>query len=261
MTKPSRILDEEHGKRDDDHKLRIKPNRKMAWYSTQGPIRRLRRKRIAIGILLFISIYLFIKFLPEGVQRPSMRPVYTYPSEANEQKGRPPPRMGDITEVVGEKANKPTKPAAKDKKPVEFTTSLEPHGREPSATEPVKGEFNIAIGGWAKYWYDGQIRFQALRETLLASQRMGGNKWTNKNVLFAASNLKSAATLLPMACEMARRKKNNVHFAFLGRDEISMKELLEVNGVDPTCATFVSVHGKLRCSEKLLPQLTLSSRC
>ena len=96
MAKPPRVFDEELGKRDDDHKLRIKPNRKMAWYNPKASLRRLRRKRMAVGVAVLICLYLFIKFLPEGVDRQSNRPIYTHPPGSN---GRPPPRMGDVTEV------------------------------------------------------------------------------------------------------------------------------------------------------------------
>lgn len=90
-----------------------------------------------------------------------------------------------------------------------------------------------------KHWYNGQIKFYELATSLFAITK-GGTEF-NHNVLFAASNLKSAATLLPLACEMARWKRNDVHFAFMGRDEIPIKTLEEVNGITAACN--IRMHG------------------
>ncbi len=64
------------------------------------------------------------------------------------------------------------------------------------------------------------------------------------NKLFAAASLKSAATLLPIACEMGIRERNYVHFAFMGRDEILMDALEAVNGIGPECK--IMFHGMIR---------------
>ena len=61
-------------------------------------------------------------------------------------------------------------------------------------------------------------------------------------MLFAASNVKSVTILLPMACEMATFKRNSVHFVFVGRDEISMDILKEINGYTEDCD--IMFHGK-----------------
>ncbi|KAI7543023.1 hypothetical protein KC343_g16313, partial [Hortaea werneckii] len=53
----------------------------------------------------------------------------------------------------------------------------------------------------------------------------------NRNVLFSVSSLKSAANLIPMACEMARWDRNYVHFALHGRDSLPLQDILEINGV------------------------------
>lgn len=55
--------------------------------------------------------------------------------------------------------------------------------------------------------------------------------------------MKSAATLLPIACEMAMRERNFVHFAFMGRDDISMDILKSVNGITKECKLIF--HGTL----------------
>ena len=46
------------------------------------------------------------------------------------------------------------------------------------------------------------------------------------------SNLKSVSTLLPMVCEMSQWNRNHVHAAFLGREDIPLDDLLEINGID-----------------------------
>ncbi|KAL3955733.1 hypothetical protein ACCO45_011296 [Purpureocillium lilacinum] len=69
--------------------------------------------------------------------------------------------------------------------------------------------------------YNGPIKFYELAASLRAISSTGGTSVTNRNVLFAAASLKSAATLLPMACRMAYEKTTYVHFAFIGRSAIS----------------------------------------
>lgn len=176
-----------------------------------------------IGVVVLICLYVFVKFLPEGVDRKSTRPIYTHNRPVNnESKGRPPPRMGDVTEVVGGRSKKPA--------------------GKPTVSKPSKGGANTAMSEEDAYWYDGPIKFAALRNSLMAASAMGGNRWVTQNVLFASSNLKSAAMLLPMACEMSRQKRNNVHFAILGREDMSIADIQEINGVDESCA--VTMHGE-----------------
>ncbi|KAF7521932.1 hypothetical protein G7054_g12281 [Neopestalotiopsis clavispora] len=57
----------------------------------------------------------------------------------------------------------------------------------------------------------------------------------NRNILFAASSLKSAATLLPVACQMGQESRNYVHFALISRSDIDMEELQKINGIDEGC--------------------------
>jgi hypothetical protein len=63
----------------------------------------------------------------------------------------------------------------------------------------------------------------------------------NKNILFAAANLKSAALLLPMACQMGNELRNYVHFALVGGSGIDIDDLRAVNGIDESCQ--VIFHG------------------
>jgi hypothetical protein len=91
-------------------------------------------------------------------------------------------------------------------------------------------------------YYKGPLKFPELAETLRTIQGTGGSYERNKNILFTASSINSANTLLPMACKMASQDKNYVHFALMGRDEISIKELLQINGIDESCKIYM--HGR-----------------
>jgi hypothetical protein len=83
--------------------------------------------------------------------------------------------------------------------------------------------------------FDGPIKFLELAATLRTLTPMRGSLLRNKNVLFAAASLQSAAVLLPMACDMGRERRAHVHFALISRDPINIDELRRVNGVDESC--------------------------
>ncbi|RTE73992.1 hypothetical protein BHE90_011591 [Fusarium euwallaceae] len=87
--------------------------------------------------------------------------------------------------------------------------------------------------------YNGPFRFPELAKTLRNIQGTGGSYERNRNVLFAASSLKSVSTLLPMACQMSAQDQNHVHFAIAGRSEVPLKELLQINGIDDSCKLFL----------------------
>ncbi|PFH58386.1 hypothetical protein XA68_13727 [Ophiocordyceps unilateralis] len=82
---------------------------------------------------------------------------------------------------------------------------------------------------------DGPIQHMELLASIRALAATGSGLNRNRNVLFAAASLQSAATLLPMACSMARELHSYVHFAFMGRSDIPMQELLKINGIDQSC--------------------------
>lgn len=48
---------------------------------------------------------------------------------------------------------------------------------------------------------------------------------------------------MPIACEMGAKGRNDVHFAFLGREDIPMDTLKSVNGITKECE--VMFHGEL----------------
>lgn len=89
-----------------------------------------------------------------------------------------------------------------------------------------------------KHYFNGPIEFYKLASSLHSSVNTMGLRPINRNVVFAASSLKSASVMIPMACEMARWRRNNVHFVVLGREDISMHGIKEVNGVTADCDVY-----------------------
>ena len=93
-----------------------------------------------------------------------------------------------------------------------------------------------------EHYHDGPIKFYKLASSLHSVARLGGQNEYNKNVLFAASSLKSASEIIPLACEMARWDRNDVHFAIMGRDDMEIQEIKSINGAVDDCN--VHWHGK-----------------
>ena len=92
------------------------------------------------------------------------------------------------------------------------------------------------LSGDEEHYYSGPIRFYDLKTSLDTIDRTGGHRETNRNVLFAASSLRSVANLLPLVCEMAKMGKNHVHLIVLGRAALYIDDILKINGVDKkTC--------------------------
>ncbi|KAF2838830.1 hypothetical protein M501DRAFT_919965, partial [Patellaria atrata CBS 101060] len=83
-----------------------------------------------------------------------------------------------------------------------------------------------------EHYYNGIIKFYELGASLKAFSRRMGYSMMNRNVLFAASSLESASTLLPLACEMAKVDRNNVHMALMGREDIKIDDFLDINSVN-----------------------------
>ncbi|TVY42731.1 hypothetical protein LOCC1_G004104 [Lachnellula occidentalis] len=203
---PPRLFpgDEELGKRDDDHKpgMGLKTPLGMFWQHrrlSHGPQRR-NFKRIALGVLAFIALYYFFKKMPTDLENPRQRPSYSRPGTA------PAP----VTDYTNPKALPPTGQGSGSKTVTQ-------------APEESLHSFN------------GPIKFYQLASSLHAVSNTKGADLINQNVLFAAASVKSAATLLPIACDMAVRARNFVHFAFMGRDDISMDILKAVNGITKEC--------------------------
>lgn len=91
--------------------------------------------------------------------------------------------------------------------------------------------------------FDGPVRFLELADTLQSLGDGKGSPTAALNVLFAASSLSSASRILPMACQMAHEMRSRVHFALMSRNEISLQQLREINGIGEDCNVFF--HGKI----------------
>jgi hypothetical protein len=89
--------------------------------------------------------------------------------------------------------------------------------------------------------YNGPVKFHNLAVSLHAISGTRGTMFHNKNVLFAAASLKSAAVLLPLACAMGTEFRSYVHFALMSRSDVEMKELKKINGIDDECE--IIFHG------------------
>ena len=100
----------------------------------------------------------------------------------------------------------------------------------------------VAEESAAGHFYDGPFELESLIESLQGMARSLRFSGHNRNVLFAAATLKSASRLIPMACEMSRWQRNVVHFAYMGRDELPMGQVKQLNGVGSDCE--VNWHGK-----------------
>jgi hypothetical protein len=114
------------------------------------------------------------------------------------------------------------------------TPGYDPSHNYDDGLEPTGPPTGIQILGDKKpHIFGGRIRFYRLAQSLRKSASLtNGYDKTNRNVLFAMSSLQSASTLLPMVCEMSKWSRNHVHAAFMGREDIPLDDLLEINGID-----------------------------
>jgi hypothetical protein len=195
-------------KKDDDLYVKRGRHRESSisgWKSAPRVAPRKTLKRLGLLVLIAIAAYLFIHNIPTDVgPRRTGRP--TYP----------------IAKAPPAAASAPKPPQA-----AEATEKVDGDGSEPGRTSR---------------YYDGPVRFMELAETLYAISGTNGGSTLNKNVLFAASSLKSASSLLPLACKMGGELRAYVHFALLSRNYITMEELRAVNGIGKSCE--IIFHGR-----------------
>jgi hypothetical protein len=205
MPLPLRLFpgDVEQAKRDDDHKRNLNGLSFAGWNRFRFPMRR-NVKKTLLCLVVFILLYHFFKSMPIYLKNHSPRPNY-----------RPPLAGGRTSKEI--KLHKTT------------------FGRLPADGSQPNQSNEEGTTEESEHWFNGPIKFYQLSESLHAISSTRGASEYNENVLFAASSLKSASILLPLACEMSSYKRNHVHFAFLGRDMISMEMLKEVNGMKDGC--------------------------
>jgi hypothetical protein len=201
---PRRFGDEELGKKDDDHRAN---GRSRIPPGTDIPgLFRMRRTRMIQWFIGLVLLYLFFKNIPR--RQIPVRAALPSGTAIEGSEAWPSPQV-----------NYPKKqPETPSQKPKE------------------------EAGDASQRTYEGPIKFPKLGVTLQAVAQLEGQKATNKNVLFAAASLKSVSTMLPMACEMVRWRRNHVHFVLLGRNMIDWEDLMDINGISPECRLFL--HGK-----------------
>nr|POE51840.1 hypothetical protein CFP56_26047 [Quercus suber] len=215
--------DEEQGKRDDD----FRPARSSPYAGASQWLMpwRWRAKRLLATIAALAFVFVFIKNFPAALGPVSERmdvrlsPSWTGETAAKMQEGLAGVRGklgGDIAQGVSEDAT------TDGARPGPQQAIAEPTGPPPKPKGSRLSE---------KHYFNGAIKFYRLATSLQKISKTSGSRSSNHNILFAASSLKSAANLMPLACDMARRGRNYVHMAFMGRDGLSVDEILEINGV------------------------------
>ncbi|KAI6798869.1 hypothetical protein KC363_g2244 [Hortaea werneckii] len=186
--------DEELGKRDDD----FRPKRSSATNSLMQPWQ-WRKRRLFLVVAVALFVYVFVKNIPTDLGPADERLGYTMRRPGQVPRSRP---------QTGTALGYPkTEPVGAPRRPPQKDEEADMH------------------------YYDGPIRYHRLALSLRGIKRTKGFALDNRNVLFSVSSLKSAANLIPMACEMARWDRNYVHFALHGRDSLPLQDILDINGV------------------------------
>ena len=190
--------DEELGKKDDDRKPHVAATTRLAQWTPRTTPLRWRRRRILLAVVGLYVLYLLVKNMPD------LGEFSTHIS--NSDYGSAPPGSFSYTheqEAIVE----------------------EPKGPPPGYRAPKPGEP-------APHTFDGQFKFYRLASSLHGASHTYGYRAVNRNIVFPMSSLRSVSTMLPMICEMARWSRNYVHAAFMGREDIDMAQILEINGID-----------------------------
>lgn len=162
-----------------------------------------RKKRVLLAILGIAILYLFFKNLPQDLAPVSRRKELRFT--------KPPPSV----------AQPPPPPSP-------------PKGAPPKTPRLKNND---------KHYFEGPIKFYNLAQSLHLVYGLMGHRIENRNVLFAASSLKSVSSLIPLACEMTKRSPNNVHFVVMGRDDTSIDDIKVVNGVSEEDCGTLRWHG------------------
>lgn len=215
--------DEELGKRDDDYvpsggHHRDKSSSGGQWHpaAPEALQQKWRRRRQFVWFLLAAAaLYLFIRNMPTDLTPAAQRNDWRVP-KINARRGSqiafpngPPPRAGRGSSTLPKGA--PPRPDGRKSK-------------AGAGAGNVEAEEN--------HYYAGPIRFYELKASLDSILPTAGFRQNNRNVLFAAASLRSAANLLPLACEMASLDHSIVHMALLGRASLPLADVLSINGVD-----------------------------
>lgn len=186
--------DEELGKKDDDHKPGAA--RMPKWTPRSMPLR-WRRRRILLAVVGLCLVYAMVKNMPS-------LGGWAHQMATPEDAVAPPGRLSHGHEQA---------------------TNEEPTG-------PPPGYRALRAGEPAPHTFDGKFKFYRLAASLHGASHTYGYRAVNRNIVFPISSLHSASTMLPMICEMARWRRNHVHAAFMGREDIDVAQILDINGID-----------------------------
>jgi hypothetical protein len=162
-----------------------------------------RKKRVLLAILGIAILYLFFKNLPQDLAPVSQRKELRFTKPPLSVAQPPPP-------------------------------PFPPKGAPPKTPRLKNND---------KHYFEGPIKFYNLAQSLHLVYGLMGHRIENRNVLFAASSLKSVSSLIPLACEMTKRSPNNVHFVVMGRDDTSIDDIKVVNGVSEEDCGTLRWHG------------------
>ncbi|KAJ5719480.1 hypothetical protein N7493_007935 [Penicillium malachiteum] len=194
----SPLRDEELGKKSDDHHSTVGSQHPR---SVRSYYRMLRPRRFLLALVALVAIFEFFKHMPTDLKPARER---YYPTTTRIQQSSPPP------------------PPSSGQPPVapQVEVLLQP---EAQSSESQDGSA-----------YDGKIKLYELANSLPSTKHPENE--VSRAVLFAGSNLQGIADMLPLACLMAREKLNAVHFAILGKEEVSVEGIKQVNGImDSEC--------------------------
>ncbi|RJE23582.1 hypothetical protein PHISCL_04082 [Aspergillus sclerotialis] len=191
--------DEELGKKDDDYKLRS--DKLHSWRPQQWRPSRMPR-RLLLMLAVAYLIYIFFHSISTDLTPAAER--YKYRGTQSQQKSSQWPFSISTPAVVSQ------------------------HGPPPRDESQA--------GNRDDFYYDGHIIFNSLGNSLLRFQKQSDRHFVKHAVVFAASSLRGVSDLLPLACRMANRTINNVHFVLMGRNGVSIEGIQYVNGIhDSDC--------------------------
>lgn len=201
-------VDEEMGKKDDDHR----PSDQSRFLPRQHRAMP-RPRRILFVIIALVLVYEFFKHMPTD-----LKPA---PDRFD-------PAVAKLREESLARLSGSDKPS----------TVLNPDTVLPDTLPPV----NVLESGRKEEAYDGTIKFYELAHSL--PRYKYSQKASSRAVVFAASSLRSVSDLLPLACRMAGQRLNYVHFTLMGKEEVSIEGIKEVNRIrDSECP--MTWHGMM----------------
>jgi hypothetical protein len=118
---------------------------------------------------------------------------------------------------------------------------------QPRPVPKMSTEFKATVldpEGKGKF-YDGDIKFYEMAQSL--PRKKYSQDTASRVVVFAGSSLRSVSDLLPLACQMAAHRLNYVHFILMGKEEVSISGIKQVNGIGDNECPLVW-HGTILCT-------------